>query len=158
MACPAVVSSAMDPRVPFASSGLVRRRMQAQVRRGTGPELLLRRALHGEGLRYFVHRRPIANLRRDADIVFPKLKVAVFVDGCFWHGCEQHGRRERWTNEWYWPAKIARNRERDADTDARLASAGWTVVRIWEHDPVAESVARVKNALRAAASSVRLRN
>lgn len=73
-------------------------------------------------------------LRRQADIVFPRARVAVFVDGCFWHGCPEHGRREHRTNGWYWSEKIQRNRNRDVETDCRLLEAGWTPVRIWEHD------------------------
>lgn len=111
--------------------------MSQLSRRDTAPELALRRELHRRGLRYFVHRRPLHDLRREADIVFPKARVAIFVDGCFWHGCPDHGRRERQTNGWYWPEKIQRNRERDRDTDSKLQAAGWTSIRGWEHEAVA---------------------
>ena len=77
--------------------------MSRVARRDTGPELALRRALHRSGLRYYVHRRPVPTLPRRADVVFPTQRVAVFVDGCFWHGCPEHGRREHRTNGWYWP-------------------------------------------------------
>jgi DNA mismatch endonuclease (patch repair protein) len=121
--------------------------MQAQPSRDTGPELALRRAVHALGLRYRVHQRPLPELRRQADLVFRPARVAVFVDGCFWHGCNQHGRREHRVNGWYWPEKIERNRRRDADTDAHLAAAGWTVVRVWEHEPAAEAALRVAAAV-----------
>jgi DNA mismatch endonuclease (patch repair protein) len=90
------------------------------------------------GFRYRVHFQPLPNLRRKADIVFTRPRVAVFVDGCFWHGCPDHGRRPHNVNAWYWPDKIIRNQQRDADTDARLQEAGWIVIRVWEHEtPVA---------------------
>jgi len=121
-------------RTPFASSEAVHHKMSTLARRDTAPELALRRALHRRGLRYRVHRRPLPDLARRADIVFTRAKVAVFVDGCFWHGCPEHGRRERRTNAWYWPSKIAANKDRDRDTDRRLVAAGWTPVRVWEHE------------------------
>ena len=110
--------------------------MVAQRREGTTPEMALRRELHSAGLRYRVHRAPVASLRRKADVVFGPSRVAVFVDGCFWHGCPEHGVRRHDVNGWYWPEKIARNRRRDEDTDRVLAAAGWLAVRIWEHDIV----------------------
>jgi DNA mismatch endonuclease, patch repair protein len=121
-------------REPFASSEAVRVRMSRQRREGTTPELALRHALHSLGLRYRLHRAPLLGLRRKADIVFRPARVAVFVDGCFWHGCPVHGRRRHDVNSWYWPAKIDRNRRRDVDTDEALTSAGWLVVRVWEHE------------------------
>ncbi|MDQ6949588.1 MAG: very short patch repair endonuclease [Actinomycetota bacterium] len=114
--------------------------MKGQRRRNTGPERALRQELHRLGLRYFIHRRPLPEVRREADILFPKAKVAVFVDGCFWHGCPEHGRRVHTTNSWYWPDKIERNMQRDLDTDERLRAAGWCALRVWEHeDPVSTS-------------------
>ncbi len=127
-------------RAPFASSEAARQRMKGQRRRNTGPERALRQELHRLGLRYFIHRRPLPEVRREADILFPKAKVAVFVDGCFWHGCPEHGRRVHTTNSWYWPDKIERNMQRDLDTDERLRAAGWCALRVWEHeDPVSTS-------------------
>ena len=123
--------------------------MVAQRRRDTEPELAIRRVLHAKGLRYFVHRRPLPGLRREADIVFPRARVAVFIDGCFWHGCPAHGSKRSQTNDWYWPEKIARNRARDADTNARLATAGWVAVRVWEHDHAVAVVRRIEKAVRA---------
>jgi len=112
-------------RTPFASSEAVHQKMSALARRDTAPELALRRVLYRRGLRYRVHRRPLPDLARQADIVFTGAKVAVFVDGCFWHGCPEHGRREHRTNGWYWPTKIAANKDRDRDTDERLIDAYW---------------------------------
>ncbi len=108
--------------------------MSVQRREGTGPEIALRRALHALGLRYRLHRAPLPSLRRKADVVFSRERVAVFVDGCFWHGCPDHGQRRHDVNGWYWPDKIARNRRRDEDTDRLLASSGWLALRFWEHD------------------------
>jgi DNA mismatch endonuclease, patch repair protein len=130
--------------------------MSAQRRQDTGPELAVRRALHASGLRYRVHVAPLAGLRRQADVVFTRARVAVFVDGCFWHGCPEHGRRQHRVNGWYWPEKIERNRRRDADTDARLAAAGWTVVRVWEHERPEAAAARVREAVTAAAGGARV--
>lgn len=108
--------------------------MQMQRTKDTRPELALRRALHRRGARYRVDRMIVPGTRRRVDIVFSKSKLAVLVDGCFWHGCPAHGSHTPSVNTWYWPAKIAGNRERDRDTNERLSSAGWRVVRVWEHD------------------------
>jgi DNA mismatch endonuclease (patch repair protein) len=108
--------------------------MSVQRREGTGPEIALRSALHALGLRYRLHRAPLPSLRRKADIVFSRQRVAVFVDGCFWHGCPDHGRRRHDVNGWYWPDKIDRNRRRDEDTDLVMASSGWLALRFWEHE------------------------
>ena len=121
--------------------------MSGLARRDTGPELALRRVLHRQGMRYFVHRRPLPELRREADVVFPKAKVAVFVDGCFWHGCTDHGRRAHLTNGWYWPEKIERNKARDRDTDARLQATGWLPLRIWEHEQPHLSARKIMEAV-----------
>jgi DNA mismatch endonuclease (patch repair protein) len=107
--------------------------MQSARQRDTKPELELRSALHRRGLRYFVNRAPLPTIRRRADIVFPRLRVAVYVDGCFWHGCPLHGTWPKANADW-WREKIERNRERDRDTNARLDTAGWHVIRIWEHE------------------------
>ena len=118
----------------WASSPGVRRRMQLQRERDTAPELALRRELHRRGRRYRVDVPIVPGTRRRVDLVFGRARVAVFVDGCFWHGCPEHGQRAHGVNGWYWPEKIAGNRRRDADTDDRLRAAGWAVVRVWEHD------------------------
>jgi DNA mismatch endonuclease (patch repair protein) len=109
--------------------------------------LALRRVLHGLGLRYLVHRRPLPGLRRSADVVFPRARVAVFVDGCFWHGCPEHGCRPK-VNDWYWQPKLASNQQRDADTNRQLEAAGWAVVRIWEHEDPQVAAQRVEALVR----------
>ena len=125
------------PEGSWASSAAVRRNMQANRSRDTGPEKAVRRLLHAAGLRYRVGRSPLPGLRRTADIVFGPTKVAVFIDGCYWHGCPDHYALPK-TNSGYWSPKIEGNRLRDRDTDARLVAAGWLVLRFWEHeDPAA---------------------
>lgn len=120
--------------------------------RDTAPELALRRLIHAAGLRYRVDRAPLPGLRRRADLVFGRARVAVFVDGCFWHGCPLHGVKPRTNAEW-WRAKLDRNRARDRDTDARLAEAGWEVLRVWEHEDPAEAAHRVRQAVAARTAS-----
>lgn len=115
--------------------------MRANRGRDTGPELAVRRALHAMGLRYRVDHPLPFDRRRRGDIVFTRAKVAVFIDGCFWHGCPDHGVMPR-TNSAFWAAKIARNRERDADTTARLVEQGWVVLRFWEHEDLPSIVER----------------
>ena len=107
--------------------------MQLQRTRDTEPELAIRRLLHARGLRYRVDYSPLPGFRRRADIVFTRSRVAVYVDGCFWHGCPEHGTRPR-RNSAFWTTKLASNKDRDTETDRRLNSAGWTVIRVWEHD------------------------
>lgn len=123
-----------------------RLRMSRQRSHDTKPERVLRSLLHRQGLRYRLHRRPVAGLRRQADLVFPGARVAVFVDGCFWHCCPEHSTAPR-SNQAWWAAKLARNVERDRDTDQRLAEAGWHVVRVWEHEDPAEAAERVAAAV-----------
>ena len=120
--------------------------MSAQRRRDTKPEIALRRELHRRGLRYFVDRAPVKGVRRRADLVFPRRKVAVFVDGCFWHSCPQHATFPKSNAQW-WTDKLAANVVRDRDTDARLAEQGWTVIRIWEHEDPLVAAERVQKAL-----------
>lgn len=111
--------------------------MRANRSRDTKPELAVRRILHARGLRYRVAYRPLADVRRTADLAFTRQKLAVFIDGCFWHSCPEHFWAPK-TNTEYWQPKIAANARRDADTTERLTQAGWTVLRVWEHeDPVA---------------------
>jgi DNA mismatch endonuclease (patch repair protein) len=119
--------------------------MQDQRRRDTRPELALRSALHRTGFRFRVDYR-LPGTRRWADIAFPGRQLAVFVDGCFWHGCPEHGTWPKANGAW-WREKIEANRSRDRDTDARLAELGWRVVRVWEHEEPADAVERVQNAM-----------
>ncbi|WP_107119058.1 very short patch repair endonuclease [Streptomyces bungoensis] len=129
-----------------ASSTAVRAVMTANKSRDTKPERLLRSVLHRQGFRYRVNARPLPDLRRTADLVFFKARVAVFVDGCYWHGCPEHYRPATKRSEW-WRAKIQRNQARDADTDSRLCEEGWTVIRIWEHEAADVAAAKVIGAL-----------
>jgi DNA mismatch endonuclease (patch repair protein) len=107
--------------------------MQVTRRRDTPAELALRSALHRLGLRYRVDEAAIKGSRRRADIVFARARVAVFVDGCFWHGCPDHGTQPKRNAEW-WRNKLDQNRRRDASTNGELEAAGWQVMRFWEHD------------------------
>jgi DNA mismatch endonuclease, patch repair protein len=116
--------------------------MQAIRSRDTKPEQLIRRLVHAKGLRYRVSARPLPNLRRTADMVFRPAKVAVFIDGCYWHGCPDHYVPPR-TNPGYWSDKVARNVTRDRDTDQQLEAAGWLVLRFWEHEPSDECAAQI---------------
>jgi DNA mismatch endonuclease, patch repair protein len=112
-------------------------------RRDTRPELALRRLLHARGLRYRVDRVVLTGMRRRADLVFGAARVVVFVDGCFWHGCPEHA---TWPahNAGFWREKIETNRLRDRDTDERLATAGWKVERVWEHEDVGAAADRIE--------------
>lgn len=108
----------------------------------------VRRAVHALGLRYRVDVRPLANLNRRADLVFIRAKVAVFVDGCYWHGCPEHGTTAK-TNAAYWTPKIQRNRERDAETNRLLRAAGWVVLRAWEHEDADDVAALIMKTVKA---------
>jgi DNA mismatch endonuclease (patch repair protein) len=132
---------------PWASSPAVRKSMVGNRSRDTKPELALRSAVHAMGLRYRVARPPIKGLRRTADLLFPRQRVVVLLDGCFWHGCPEHYSSPR-TNATYWSEKVERNVARDRDTDERLAEAGWTVLRIWEHEDVTDAAERVAALIR----------
>ena len=118
---------------PPASSKAALQRMQRQARRDTGPELALRQELHRLGLRYRIDRAVLPGFRRRADVVFGPARVAVFVDGCFWHVCPLHSTQPKANAEW-WRDKLARNVLRDRQTDAKLTAAGWFVIRSWEHE------------------------
>lgn len=120
--------------------------MQANRGRDTKPELAVRKALHARGHRYRVDVRPEPGLNRRADIVFTRAKVAVFVDGCYWHGCPAHYTAPV-TNGSFWADKVTANRRRDAETNHGLQSTGWSVVRVWEHEPVEDAVRKVEAAL-----------
>ena len=135
------------PSGSFASTPQVRQRMQAVRRRDTAPELALRRLLWQRGLRYLVDSRPLPGLRRKADVVFPRRRVAIFVDGCYWHACPTHGTQSQ-VNQEYWRGKLKGNVERDRDTDSALTAAGWLVIRIWEHEAPDDAAARVEAVVR----------
>lgn len=112
--------------------------MIANRSKNTAPELAVRSILHARGLRYRVHVRPLPALRRTADVVFTRRKVAVFIDGCFWHACPDHFVMPR-SNADYWEPKIARNQRRDRDVNDILRAQGWIVLRFWEHQPPSEA-------------------
>lgn len=131
----------------WASSPEARARMQSNRSRDTKPELALRSAVHALGLRYRVAAKPLVGLRRTADLVFPTAKVAVFLDGCFWHGCPEHHTVAA-ANAKFWADKVSGNRARDRDTDARLEAAGWVSVRVWEHEDPVEAARRVEGVVR----------
>lgn len=117
--------------------------MQSNKGRDTKPEVALRSAVHALGLRYRVGTRPLKNIRRTADLIFTKAKVAVFLDGCFWHGCPEH-HTVAVTNAKFWRDKVEGNMARDRDTDQRLNDAGWYSVRIWEHEDLQDAALRIK--------------
>jgi DNA mismatch endonuclease (patch repair protein) len=114
--------------------------MSRQGTRDTAPEIAVRRLLHSAGLRYRVNVPVPGMPRRTIDIVFGRAKVAIFLDGCFWHGCPVHATHPKANAEW-WRAKLDKNMARDRETTDHLRSAGWTVLRFWEHES-AEDVAR----------------
>lgn len=139
----------MDVVAPSAGR---RRNMRAIRRSETKPEVRLRSALHRAGLRFRKDLRLDLADRVSVrpDIVFTRHRVAVFVDGCFWHRCPEHGSAPR-VNTAYWAPKLDRTVARDAEQTAVLQEAGWLVVRIWEHEPLPASVDRVTAAVTAAA-------
>lgn len=107
--------------------------MSGYRQRDTKPELELRSALHRAGLRFFVDRAPLPGMRRRADVVFPRARVAVYVHGCFWHACPEHASWPRHNAQW-WREKIEANQARDRDTTRQLSEAGWAAVEVWEHE------------------------
>ncbi len=137
-----------DQKLSWATSPGVRRSMQANRPRDTALERSIRSALHREGLRFRKHKRPVVDIRCEADVVFPTERLAVFIDGCFWHGCPQHATRPAANGEW-WAAKLNGNMKRDRLNDERLRAAGWTVVRIWEHEKERVAAKRVSEVLEA---------
>ena len=146
------------------SSALASRRMAAGRQKGTAPEVALRRELYRNGLRYRVNVEVLKKPRRVADVAFPRLRIAVFVDGCFWHGCPQHATWPKHNAE-FWRQKIEANRQRDADTNARLRDGGWMVLRFWEHEspieaskPVVRLVIAERSLLRESATNSRKKN
>lgn len=118
--------------------------MSSQKRHDTEPELLVRRELHTRGVRYRVNAAPEPGIRSKADIVWRGLRLAVFIDGCFWHGCPVHATKPKANGEW-WAQKLAGNIARDRRTDSELKRRGWTVLRFWEHEEpgdVADEICR----------------
>lgn len=131
------------PPTPKASSAATRKSMQGNRRKDTAPELAVRRLLHAAGLRFRVDYPIEAGERRvRPDVVFTRRKIALFLDGCYWHGCPDHCRIPA-SNRDYWTAKIQRNRDRDKRATEALTVAGWTVLRAWEHEPTEAVAERV---------------
>lgn len=127
---------------PPPSSQAALSRMKAAKPRDTAPEKALRSALFKKGLRFRVNAKPIKEFNRKADIVFRAAKVAIFVDGCFWHGCPIHGTQAK-ANAEFWRNKIKQNQLRDLDTNEKLKKAGWKVVRVWEHENPEKAAERI---------------
>lgn len=121
--------------------------MARTLQRDNARELALRSELHRRGLRFRIHQRIVQGTRRTADVSFPRRRLAIFLDGCFWHGCPEHGTSPKNNGAW-WRDKIDANIARDRDTDARLAADGWSVLRVWEHEDVADAADRIEQLIR----------
>ncbi len=122
-------------------------RMSRTAQKDNASERALRSELHRRGFRFRLHRRLLSDNRRTADIVFVSSKIAIFVDGCFWHGCAEHGTWPKNNRDW-WRAKIEKNIVRDRDTDDRLEKIGWIVLRVWEHEAVGRAADRIERVVR----------
>lgn len=129
--------------IPKASSKIVTKVMRANSGADTKPELILRSHIHRKGLRYSINTKPEKDLNRRADVVFRGVKVAVFVHGCFWHGCKAHFKLPK-TNKSFWSKKIQRNRIRDRETTSFLRHRGWKVMVAWEHQDLEKFSEKVK--------------
>jgi DNA mismatch endonuclease (patch repair protein) len=136
-----------DGQLSWASSPAVRKNMQANRARDSGPEMKLRRLLYSAGFRYRVDWPMPGDRRRRIDIAFPKRKIGIFVDGCFWHRCPAHYVSPK-ANAEFWDNKIQGNVDRDARTTAELIAKGWVVLRFWEHEGPREVAERIDAALR----------
>ena len=141
---------------PAPATAVVSARMKRVPRRDTSAELALSSALHGLGLRFRIDQRVVSHLPYRADVVFRRAQVAVFIDGCFWHGCPQHATSSRSNAEW-WRAKIARNRNRDKRATMCLRAAGWTVIRCWAHEDVDRTSARIRKTVERRVAKLRER-
>jgi DNA mismatch endonuclease (patch repair protein) len=126
--------------------------MRATGRRDTAPERALRSALFKAGVRYRVDCSPLPGTRRRADLVVSRARIAVYVDGCFWHGCPEHGTWPKANADW-WRRKIEANKRRDAETDAALRAAGWEPIRVWEHEDPADAARYVAGRIKERSSS-----
>lgn len=120
--------------------------MQTQKTSGTKVELQVRSRLHARGYRFRVNRRLLPDQMFRGDIVWSGRRLVVFLDGCFWHGCPDHGTIPKANHEW-WRAKIEANRDRDQRADRLLKQAGWTVLRFWEHTHPDEAVEKIIHVL-----------
>ncbi|MEI7035027.1 very short patch repair endonuclease [Streptomyces pratensis] len=129
--------STVEPLSPGVST-----RMSRQASRDTTPEVAVRKLLHAAGYRFRVHVRVPGMPRRTIDIAFTRAKVAVMIDGCFWHGCPVHATQPKSNAQW-WRAKLDRNMARDRETTEHLAAAGWTVLRFWEHEAASTATTKI---------------
>jgi DNA mismatch endonuclease, patch repair protein len=136
-------------RTPAPSSPAATATGKANRGRDTRPERLLRSELHRRGLRFRVHQRPEADIRATVDIVFRSARTLIFVDGCFWHSCPQHGNLPKANRDW-WAAKLDANVARDRANDAAFRARGWTVIRVWEHEPTEAAADRIVRCLESA--------
>lgn len=132
---------------PRPSSDAALNRMKAAKPRDTAAEKAVRSALHRRGLRFRIDTKPIKELNRRADIIFRPERIAIFIDGCFWHGCPMHGTQAK-ANAEFWRLKIKRNQERDLDTTKKLEECGWKVIRIWEHEDPEEAAQKIYNLIK----------
>ncbi|WP_153456625.1 very short patch repair endonuclease [Streptomyces smaragdinus] len=139
----------MKPSSPSVSS-----RMSRQASRDTKPETAVRKILFAAGRRYRLNVKVPGMSRRTIDIAFTRAKVAVFMDGCFWHGCPEHATQPK-SNAAWWREKLDKNMTRDTETNAHLTAAGWTVLRFWEHEEPAEVAVKVAAAVDAKARKAR---
>ncbi|MBV5999030.1 very short patch repair endonuclease [Pseudomonas aeruginosa] len=133
--------------LPAPASQATSLRMSRAPQRDNPRERALRSELHRRGLRFRLHRRVLVSSRRSVDIAFPASRTAVFMDGCFWHGCPEHGTWPKSNAEW-WRAKINANIARDRDTNFKLVEAGWTVIRVWEHEDIQTAADRIEAVIR----------
>ncbi|HKI18195.1 MAG TPA: very short patch repair endonuclease [Isosphaeraceae bacterium] len=154
VALPDAAPAGTARRESWASSVDVRATMRGNRSRDTKPEMRIRSHLHALGLRYRVSVRPVLTVRRTADVVFTGARVAVFVDGCYWHGCPDHYRPARQNTE-FWSEKISANRQRDAEANRLLEQAGWQVIRVWEHEDPSAAARRIAVLVRSRAAARR---
>ncbi len=131
---------------PPASTPCARSRMEKQKQRDTGPEMKIRSIIHRAGFRFRTDYRPESSLKTRADIVFPRIKLAVFIDGCFWHSCPIHKTIPKSNTVW-WQEKLEANRCRDRAADRALEEFGWTVIRIWEHEDPEQATQKISRIL-----------
>lgn len=141
------ISSAEGPQDRPKTDAVTTNRMSRQKRRDTAPELLLRRELRARGVGYRVNASLPGLPRRSCDVMFKTAQVAVFVDGCFWHGCPEHGTTPKNNGTW-WAEKLRKNIARDRDTDRHLTERNWAVIRIWEHEDMSGAADRVVRSVR----------
>jgi DNA mismatch endonuclease, patch repair protein len=132
-----------SPRIPTPSSPEARARMKSVRQSGTAAEQRLGSELKALGLRFLTDVQPVRTIRRRGDFVFKKVRLVIFVDGCFWHSCPSHATSPKANAEW-WSKKLAANVARDRDTDRVLRREGWTVVRVWEHEDMGPRARRIK--------------